>query len=195
MIPKRGDFFDPFLFANPAAVPGADSLRPAHGQAADRADGGVGICGDHAGSQPGRHSHAGWGDSPLLRSGAHSHGAGDGAGAVGADSAQCAPAPPAVRQAGDSHQQRQNSLGQSAPDPDHPGRADGTSAGKGRAGYPDRTVRHPGNRRQSVRISLPQVCPRLRPGCGHHPPETAPAPLHHSGRGAVSGKSEKIRQE
>ena len=50
--------FDFVLHSNHRAVSGADSLRAAYGKTADRPDGAVGICGDHAGGKLGRHSHA-----------------------------------------------------------------------------------------------------------------------------------------
>ena len=75
----------------------------AAGKTADRPDGAVGICGDHAAGQSGGHPHAGRGHSPVLRSGAHSHGTGVGAGVVLGDYEKCADAQIPLRQAGDSH--------------------------------------------------------------------------------------------
>ena len=93
--------FDYVLCAHHRAVSGADRLRPADGETADRGDGAYGVRGDHAAGKSGRHSHAGRGDSSVFRAGADFDGSGVGAGAVRADPVQREVPAAAVRQAGD----------------------------------------------------------------------------------------------
>ena len=103
MLPKRGDGFDFVLFSYHIAVFGADFFHPAHGKAADWSDGGIGICGDHAGGKPGVNPHAGQRHPAAVGSGAHSDGAGTGAGAVLWYLEKYGSSAAAVRQAGDPH--------------------------------------------------------------------------------------------
>ena len=56
--------------------------HPAHGQTADRADGGIGICRYHAGGKSGFHPHAGWRDPLVFRGHPHCDSAGCGIGTV-----------------------------------------------------------------------------------------------------------------
>ena len=93
--------FDIIVFSYHYPLSDPDCGDPAYGQAADRSDGGIGICGDHAGGQSGLHPHAGWGHSPVFRHRAHCDGVGSGAGAVYAVIAQHPAAQAAVRKAGD----------------------------------------------------------------------------------------------
>lgn len=53
---------------------------------------------------------------------------------------------------------------------------------KGRAGHHRRAVRHSGNRRESLRVSLPQGATCQRQGCGHSPQAPVPPRDHRGGR-------------
>ena len=95
--------FDFILFAHDHPLFGADPCDPTDGQAADRTDGAVGICGDYAGGEPCFDPHAGQRHPVVFRPCTDFDGLGYGTGAFGpVPQKHQAPESP-VREAGNSH--------------------------------------------------------------------------------------------
>ena len=82
-------------------VSGADRGDPADGQAAGGSAGAVGICGHHAGGQPGIHTHAGRLHPAAVGADPHFDGAGAGTGAVGSGNVEPAVSQAFMRKTGD----------------------------------------------------------------------------------------------